>query len=327
MFSSLIFKVKHLKSTHQQLRDFQRVNGGSMWWWRFAKAYLIHGCYINQYIYGEFFRLTPAERKASLTYPRFEKVLFACNPREHWHYLQNKKEFNTHFAPFVNRHWLYVPEADYDTFVQFVQANTDLLVKPYRMFMGKGIHRFIIPKDPTGMHEVYETLRKNECLLEERIHQHPVLTLGAQSVNTVRAYTVIDKDGTVHLLKTVFRGGVGDSVVDNFHAGGCIYAVDLDTGVIVTPGMQRTADGKRTWHKIHPGTDTMMIGFKIPNWEILKTQIVEAARSLPQCRYVGWDIAITQDGIELIEGNEEADYELLEFVGEKGWWSKIKKMI
>lgn len=48
---------------------------------------------------------------------------------------------------------------------------------------------------------------------------------------------------------------------------------------------------------------------------------------LPQCRFIGWDIAITDDGIELIEGNHNPDYELMEFFGTHGWYAKTKEWI
>lgn len=48
---------------------------------------------------------------------------------------------------------------------------------------------------------------------------------------------------------------------------------------------------------------------------------------LPQCRFIGWDIAITDNGIELIEGNHNPDYELIEFFGTRGWYAKIKEWI
>lgn len=46
-----------------------------------------------------------------------------------------------------------------------------------------------------------------------------------------------------------------------------------------------------------------MPGYKIPNFDEVKQYCLELALKLPGVRYVGWDIAITIDGIEVIEGN------------------------
>lgn len=46
-----------------------------------------------------------------------------------------------------------------------------------------------------------------------------------------------------------------------------------------------------------------MPGYKIPNFDEVKQYCLKLALHLSSVRYVGWDIAITTDGIEVIEGN------------------------
>ena len=60
-----------------------------------------------------------------------------------------------------------------------------------------------------------------------------------------------------------------------------------------------------------------MLGRKIPNWDKVCDGVKQAHAMLPGCRFIGWDVAITEDGIELIEGNHNPDYELLEFLDPK----------
>ena len=78
---------------------------------------------------------------------------------------------------------------------------------------------------------------------------------------------------------------------------------------------------------IHPGTDIVMLGYRIPNWDKVIEGSEKAAEMLPQIRIIGWDVAITEDGIELIEGNHNPDYELFEFLGSTGYYSKIKSAL
>ena len=40
---------------------------------------------------------------------------------------------------------------------------------------------------------------------------------------------------------------------------------------------------------------------------------------------MGWDVAITKEGVDNIEGNHNPDYELYEFVGKHGLYKEIKQ--
>ena len=56
-----------------------------------------------------------------------------------------------------------------------------------------------------------------------------------------------------------------------------------------------------------------MIGFRIPNWDIVMRQAVKAAELVPEMNIIGWDIAITKDGPVIIEGNEYPSYGLVQY--------------
>ena len=67
---------------------------------------------------------------------------------------------------------------------------------------------------------------------------------------------------------------------------------------------------------------------KIPMWDRVLEVVIEAAKKIPQVRYIGWDIAITNDGVELIEGNNWPYTGTFEIMGiERLWWPKIKALI
>ena len=145
------------------------------------------------------------------------------------------------------------------------------------------------------------------------------------SVNTVRVYSVLDRKGKAHILKAVLRAGVGDSVVDNFHSGGVIYPVNVEHGFIESYGERRV---EKEGVFIHPGTDIVMLGFKIPHWELMKETVRKMAESLPQIRYIGWDMVITPDGVDLIEANDNADHALFGRIGcEKLFLNQLKSLV
>ena len=76
---------------------------------------------------------------------------------------------------------------------------------------------------------------------------------------------------------------------------------------------------------IHPGTDIFMLGQLIPYWEEVKNLCCKAANKINQVRYIGWDVAIKEDGPILIEGNHDPDLDLVEFVGQYGYYKQIMK--
>ena len=128
------------------------------------------------------------------------------------------------------------------------------------------------------------------------------------------------KTQEVNVIKTVLRAGVGNAVVDNYHQGGCCYEVDIQSGRICSYGVS----AKEGQCLFHPGTQICMLGYQIPNWDKVIKGCINAHALLPQCRYISWDVAITQEGIDIIEGNHNGDYDMLEFVGKGLYWPSLK---
>ena len=135
--------------------------------------------------------------------------------------------------------------------------------------------------------------------------------------------TLFGKDGKGHVVKAMLRAGVGDTVVDNYAMGGSIYEVDVETGFVVSYGKSKAGE----LHIIHPQTDIVMLGYKIPNWNEVIEISKKAAEHLPQIGIIGWDVAISEDVVQLIEGNHNPDYELYEYIGSTGYYEKFKDVL
>lgn len=292
-------------------------------WYDFIKCSIIHGAIINHYCRGGLYKLKGCERRKSLTYRRILRLYDASNNKEGIAILNNKHLFNKHFAPFVKRKWLFSDEMDFDSFCNLCDSCPELIVKPEDGVEGAGISKITVPVDVADRRKTFDNLKKASYMIEECIKQHPGMVYNNTSVNTVRAHTMMDRNGEVHAMKMLLRIGVGDSVVDNYAHGGCVYEIDAATGRIISPSLKK--DGSEVY--VHPGTDIFVLGRCVPNWDKVIEGVKNAHRSLPQCRFIGWDVAVTSDGIELIEGNHNPDYELLEFFGSKGWWTRFKKYI
>ena len=78
------------------------------------------------------------------------------------------------------------------------------------------------------------------------------------------------------------------------------YALELASGRVFGPGRSNTdlCDYTR-----HPASGAYLPGFQIPFWLELTACVHRAMDRVPGMGYVGWDIAVTHDGPELIEGN------------------------
>ena len=166
----------------------------------------------------------------------------------------------------------------------------------------------IFKLDMKGMDigQVYqELIDTKRTLVEEYVIQHDEMNkLCSSSVNTLRIVTLRKNDKT-HIMLRVIRIGDGKHDVDNFHSGG-MYSYFDEKGVIMCAAMDR----ENKIYTIHPVTKTKIKGFKIPYYKEAIDLAIEASKKVPQVTYVGFDIAITNKGPILIEGNETPGYDV-----------------
>lgn len=286
-------------------------------------AFISHGCLIDQYVNGKFYTYKNYYRKRVITQRRLERIIATANDPAAIHLLEDKTHFNQYFKKWVKRGWAASDTMSYDDFSALCEGTGALFIKPMNAYEGKGIRKVAVPPTDSERRKLYEDLKTGHFIIEQQLIQHPGMIFGNKSVNTLRINTLLDKDGNVHFFKPVLRTGIGDAVVDNYNAGGVEYAVDLETGIITMPGYC----GGKISEIYHPGTTIKMVGYQIPLWKEVIDNVTEAAKSIPLCRYIGWDVAITPDGIEFIEGNHNPGFVCMEYFGETGWYDKLKKYL
>jgi hypothetical protein len=145
--------------------------------------------------------------------------------------------------------------------------------------------------------------QENRILLQARLQNHPDLSdLSNRALCTARIVTARDDTGMPRLLLAAFRMSVGDSVVDNFHRGGFLSAVHLETGKLLS-GMW--GDVERCVARIdtHPETSAKVAGRQLPHWAEAARLVLRAHGLLESIPSVGWDVAFTGEGPVLIEAN------------------------
>ena len=287
----------------------------------FIKCFMLYGCWIDGYVRGGFYKVKRCERKKRLTYGRMSKVYRYAN-QSYSHILNRKNEFNEYFKEFIGRDWLYSEGLTYEKFVEFCKQNPEVIVKPADGWQGDGIYKLNTAR--CDLKREYEKLiGGGNALIESLLHNHPDMIFGNDSINTIRAYTFIEGNGDCSLSKCILRVGAVGQVVDNYCHGGACYEVEPELGYIKSRSLQKA--GGNTL--LHPGTDVVMIGRRIPMWDKVVDLMFEAHRKLPKMVMIAWDVAITENGPVLIEGNENPDYDLLEMIGSTGYWPQFKKVI
>ena len=216
------------------------------------------------------------------------------------HFAHYKYTFYTFLRDFYKRELILAPQCGENAFVDFFKKHQKIIIKPNRGSLGHGVSLSQYT-DEQAARELFASFNPAApSVCEEYIRQHPVMmSLNPHSVNTIRLVTLM-VDGNVKALAAVLRMGLdSNSITDNVCGGGIGALVDVTTGIVTSFGQ----DAYSRTYANHPLTGTRIIGLQIPHWD----QVIDLAKSahkcVPQCALYGWDIAITESGVDIVEGN------------------------
>ena len=294
-----------LQKRRQVARLISKERGGAAlgYYLDAARCSARHGASPENYLVLRFFGVPEAQRGSYLTSGRSKAVDAALNCRAtaaDKAVVGHKEAFDRAFAHLCRRDFLYAPEAEDAALFRFLAAHETVFLKPRALTMGEGIRRVDTASIEDRVAFVADC-REKRLLLEEAIVQHPALAaLNPSSVNTVRIVSARDRRGEVRMIGAALRCGGAGSPVDNFHGGGVAYTIDLATGKILTPGRDNSTLAE---YVCHPSTGAAVVGLAIPHWGKALALAGQGMDIVPSIGYIGWDMAVTPDGVELIEGN------------------------
>jgi len=260
--------------------------------------------YMDYFVFN-FEDLTDKQRSTFITRGVNHAYIRYMNNREDYDKFDDKIKFNDLFKEYIKRDYLNLEACKVEDFEKFVKKHATIIVKPVAMQCGKGIEKYTI-SEKTDIQKLYEKLKENgQILVEEVVKQSTALqTLFPNAVNTLRIVTA-RKDGKTTVLFRAIRIGNGDNVVDNFNHGG-MYSVINEKGMIEKPAIDKQGNVYET----HPMTGTKIVGFQIPKFDEAIQMVKEASKKVEAVRLVGWDIAITENGPVMIEGNQLPGYDI-----------------
>jgi hypothetical protein len=143
-----------------------------------------------------------------------------------------------------------------------------------------------------------------------RNHSNISELTGTEALQTARITTWIDEAGDVQIYLAFFKIIVGTNLHDNFNhglSGNLLANIDVATGTLDhATGASPGAIGLRIVSN-HPTTGRPIAGFCLPHWHEARELVCKAAQLFRPLRAIGWDVAITQDGALLMEGNSMFD--------------------
>lgn len=221
----------------------------------------------------------------------------------------SKYRFYSKIPNCFDREMILAPTCGKEMFIKFVKAHKTIVVKPDQGSYGRDIRTLTYTNDEE-MSAFFDSLTE-PSICEEFIVQHDILNqLNPGSVNTVRILT-LRKDDSVEVISASLRiGNNKERIVDNMRKGGIGAQVDVETGIIITYGYDY--DGNKFIS--HPTTGCNILGLQLPNWDKVIELVKTAHSELPQCELLGWDIAMTQKGADIIEANTAPGPMLTQFM-------------
>lgn len=318
--SLISFAAETLKKQRLQIYKVHEKTGISKCylWYSFFKWYLLYGVSPSDWLNYRMWEMSRVFARQFITARDNDRLDSMYNPRDLVDTFTNKVKFNKDFAEFVHRDWLFTEEHSVEEIKEWCLNIKDIVVKPINLSSGRGIAGYHVNNENIDSFIDTIGLKKNkdcEYLFEKQVENIDQLKrLNPPSCQTIRIYTIVKNDNSVSFLAAAIRVGGSDNVVDNFHAKGTAFPIDIETGMIYGTGID--ADGNK--HLVTPSTGVVMPGFQIPCWNEVKSFVEKAAKHKPQARFIGWDVAVTPDGCDMIEGNVEPNHNFLQIFDHVG---------
>lgn len=259
---------------------------------------LHYGIKFAEYYNMDFAHRTLKNRETYITTNFNFRVYDKINAKENRTLFHNKIKFNQLFADYISRDWVEPAKISDVDFDRFLAGKRSIVLKRSGGDSGSSVE--VLDTQTQAPAQILEYCRqKGFDLAEAAIENHKDLAFfNDTSLNTVRIVTVTNGE-RVHVLYAGLRVGAKGAKVDNISQGGAVASIDLKTGTLSRPFFAKknsSVDGNLV------GKD--FVGYQLPFWDELLKNATEMALKAPKIGYVAWDISITPNGPEVIEGNE-----------------------
>ncbi len=284
----------------------------------------IRGIGYVDYLKGNYINLSNEEKKDFLTKRNYVRLVKYLNKRGYQMIFHDKIVFNRIFKDYIGRDFIDIREVGYKGFKKFVTGKENVFAKKHNSFGGDGVKKVNLAGEDLKV--LFNQLYNNkQYLIEDTLIQNEYLDwINPKAVNNVRLVTLL-KDGEAYVVFKTLRINAGGEEVISCHD---IYMTLDDEGNV----LGNVVDDECNIYKKHPVTGFKFKGAKIPHMDKALELVKSAAKLVPEMRWIGWDVAITEDGAAIIEGNNYPSFGLHQFYllndGEEvGKYKRIKEIL
>ena len=274
-------------------------------WTHIIKCSFKYNISILDYYLFKFYDISKKDMKSYAGTGFMYEYQLLMNPKKSRKILENKLEFLKAYRPFIKHGYISLADISSDK-TQFDKLLSNdskkIVLKDSVGQCGRGIE--VRNCNEFNALTLIERLKKTgNDFVEDFVQQHQKLNeLSPSGLNTIRIITQLNKKNEVDILGARLRITI-NSPVDNLAAGNIAASVNIETGIVDGPGVY--SDITKKDEVKHPVTGVMIKGFQIPFWKQSLNLVKEAALSHKENRSIGWDVAITDNGPDLIEANHD----------------------
>jgi hypothetical protein len=190
-------------------------------------------------------------------------------------------------------------ESSREQVLDFIYRHPKLVAKVNESAGSRGV--YIYDSEGIDPNKVFEQINaRGAGILEEYIYQHEAINeIYPKSVNTIRIHTANNGKEVRCFMHPKMRLGANGSAVDVASES---YRLVLNPDGTVKEAIYMSF-GLVEKAEYHKETGKRFSEVRIPFMEEVYELVKEAAVRCPETPYIGWDVAIREDGPVLIEGN------------------------
>lgn len=317
-------KITNYKELDEKLKKVSTYNNISRkkLLFEMIKSSFIHKSSFDDFFVYEFYKKSNKEQSKYLNMGNQYEFQSKMNNKKYRKYFRDKIIFNENFKEYLNRNYFVLDKEKYTQFNNWLNDKEYIFAKEHKGETGSGVEKIKLSEFKNNRQLFTYLLDNNYSLIEEMIQQHSkIQRINPNSVNTLRVITAIS-GGQVEIVSSILKLSI-TSHVDNLGRGGIVAPLDMDSGTVNGPAISK--DYKT--YKSHPITKEKIEGFKIPYWKETLSMVKDAALIIPEVKTVGWDVAITNDGPAIIEGNDNWNHILLQFPFQEGRLKLIEDIL
>lgn len=200
--------------------------------------------------------------------------------------------------------------SDFSGLIHLLKEKGTIVLKLIAGSRGKGFYKLTYNDDQYFLNTdkiEQDLLQKHiesldDYIITEYIFSHRIIRdLYEGTPNVVRIQLLRERDAKIFIAESHIKIGTKESgIYDHSTAGAIFVKVNIKTGQ--TSDAYKINKNKLESIQNHPDSKKPL-KILLPNWSIIETQLQKISEYIPQLRYLGLDIIITEDSFKIIEIN------------------------